>query len=127
MYILSKYLSDWLCTCRAMLHDPDVYPDPFRFNPNRYHADSDTGATEDPRKFAFGFGRRSCVGQDFSDDTIWITLVSILASFDIRRKVVDGREIVPQENYPHFIGHPMPFECSITLRRNCHRAVFLQE
>lgn len=111
-----------------MLHDPEVYPDPFTFNPNRYRIDSDIDfIQEDPRKFAFGFGRRICVGQYFADDTIWITLVSILASFDIQRKVLNGEEIVPQVNYPQFVGHPMPFECDITLRRNCPRVTSLQE
>lgn len=110
-----------------MLHDPDVYPNPFTFDPNRYCANSNKNVIEeDPRKFAFGFGRRICVGQYFADDTIWITLVSILACFDIRRRVLDGKEIIPQVNYPRFVGHPMPFECSIVLR-DCPWVAFLRE
>ena len=45
-----------------MLHDPDVYPDPFEFRPERFY-DPILGAVppnaqRDPRKIAFGFGRR---------------------------------------------------------------------
>ena len=111
-----------------MLHDPAVYPEPFTFAPNRFRADSEKDVVQkDPRRFAFGFGNRICVGKYFSDDTIWITLVSILACFDIRRKVVNGEEVIPPVNYPRFVGHPTPFECSITLRCNCPRVRFLQE
>lgn len=44
---------------RACMHDPDVFPDPFEFLPERFIRDGkyDAGA-RDPIDFAFGFGRR---------------------------------------------------------------------
>ena len=44
---------------RACMHDPDVFPDPFEFRPERFIRDGkyDAGA-RDPMDFAFGFGRR---------------------------------------------------------------------
>ncbi|KAF9017927.1 hypothetical protein BDZ89DRAFT_364741 [Hymenopellis radicata] len=38
-----------------------------------------------PRWQKFGFGRRACPGQEPAEASIWITLASILATFDIKR------------------------------------------
>lgn len=44
---------------RAMLHDENVYPDPFTFNPDRFMNDGKNKTAErDPAHAAFGFGRR---------------------------------------------------------------------
>lgn len=45
---------------RGILHDPEVYPDPQDFKPERFFNDEgklDYLAT-DPAKYAFGYGRR---------------------------------------------------------------------
>ena len=49
---------------RAVMHDPELYPDPFTFSPDRFTA-SDTSRQPDPRQFAFGFGKRACPGIHF--------------------------------------------------------------
>ena len=38
-----------------MTHDPQVYPDPFKFNPERFLGPK---PQQDPRDISFGFGRR---------------------------------------------------------------------
>lgn len=43
---------------RQMTHDPDYYPDPFVFKPERYLEESGHVPEPDPRAIAFGFGRR---------------------------------------------------------------------
>lgn len=53
--------------CRAILHDPDVYPNPHEPVPERYTEgqkgalqgeESENDQNPDPRSFAFGYGRR---------------------------------------------------------------------
>lgn len=46
---------------RGILHDPDVYPEPMLFKPERYfntEGKLDYSAI-DPARFSFGYGRRS--------------------------------------------------------------------
>jgi len=100
-----------------MCHDPEMYLDHMTFNPARFlNLSPEDNKAKDPRKFAFGFGRRVCVGQIFGDNAVYITIASILACFDIRKKVVNGQEIIPEVEYPHFVGHPKEFECEVVLR-----------
>lgn len=44
---------------RAMLHDENIYPQPFEFNPDRWIKDGKLDPDmRDPMHAAFGFGRR---------------------------------------------------------------------
>jgi len=54
------------------MHDPELYPDPFTFSPDRFVPADNVDAKgssaydnrqPDPRTFAFGFGRRTCPGK----------------------------------------------------------------
>ena len=41
--------------CRGLLHDPERYPNPSKFDPERY---TKAHPEQDPRTIAFGYGRR---------------------------------------------------------------------
>ncbi|RCI12382.1 hypothetical protein L249_0049 [Ophiocordyceps polyrhachis-furcata BCC 54312] len=69
------------------LHDPDVYPDPESFDPERY---GKPRFEPDPKSVAFGFGRRICPGRYLADGTLFLTIAQTLAAFTIS-KAVDGR------------------------------------
>ncbi|KAF8158874.1 cytochrome P450 [Mycena galopus ATCC 62051] len=106
----------------AMVHDESIYPHPDKFNPERFLT-TDGQLNADDRILAFGFGRRNCAGRQAADATVWATVVSILATFNIAKaKYETGEEI---EVDPVFAGglasQPMPFKCAITPRNDITR------
>ncbi|KAJ6580180.1 hypothetical protein DFH09DRAFT_1146706 [Mycena vulgaris] len=66
------------------MHDPTKYPAPFEFKPECFLAKSkDAKFNPDPRRYAFGYGRRSCPGQFLAEDGLFIAIVTTLAVFHI--------------------------------------------
>jgi len=57
-FLLTIYSSVVIANAWAMLHDPDVYKDPFKFNPDRFLPVSEGGDGEPVPIAQFGFGRR---------------------------------------------------------------------
>ncbi|RDB18403.1 hypothetical protein Hypma_000371 [Hypsizygus marmoreus] len=103
----------------AMLHDENVYQDPFIFNPERFMKDGKLNPDiRDPDYAAFGFGRRICPGQSTAQDAIWIAIVLMIATFDIT-KLIDGNGEVIEPTYEYLTGllcRPAPFRCSLNPR-----------
>jgi len=104
----------------AMLHDPQMYPEPETFNPSRF---LDPNGKLDPNvrdpETAFGFGRRLCPGRFMAMDSMFITTACLLATFQLRKAVgPDGKQIpLPKELFASgMVTHPNPFTCSIRPR-----------
>lgn len=47
-------------------HDPDAFPDPFTFRPERWLTDGTDYATRELCFFTFGLGSRSCIGRNLA-------------------------------------------------------------
>ncbi|KAJ7467466.1 cytochrome P450 [Mycena latifolia] len=97
----------------AILHDENVYPEPYKFRPERFLVDGNP----DPQA-GFGFGRRICPGRHMATSSLWITVASVLASFEITRAVGDDGQII-EPSFKYVSGltsAPLPFRCSIKPR-----------
>ncbi|KAJ6467859.1 cytochrome P450 [Mycena sanguinolenta] len=102
----------------AMLHDEIEYPDPYAFKPERFLLNGKLNpAVKDPQ-CAFGFGRRICPGRHMAISSIWITIVSLLATFDISKELgEDGCPIEPSYEYEDgVVFSPAPFKCTMKPR-----------
>jgi len=102
----------------AMTRDENKYPDPESFNPNRF-LDGNGQLNDDDTVLTFGYGRRICPGRHMASSSTWLIIVSVLSTFDIRKKIEgNGLEIPIEGKYSGgLIRYPLPFECSITPRR----------
>lgn len=88
-----------------------------------------------PEEFGFGFGRRVCPGRYVALNSVWLTLASILAVFDLELPVDEfGRKVKPSGEYTaglircvplflegeftlmHHSSYPVPFQCKFKPR-----------
>ncbi|KAF7330210.1 Cytochrome P450 [Mycena venus] len=93
----------------AMTTDPEVFPDPDEFKPERFL---------DPKlrnySIPFGFGRRLCPGQHVALQMLFISIVRILWAFDVLPGLDEHGEAVipsPDKFTSGLLTEPMPFPC----------------
>jgi hypothetical protein len=84
----------YLRCLRAILHDPDSYPDPEEFKPERFLNEDGTVRDDPALSLAFGVGKRVCAGRHFVDATLFIVASSVLSAFNVTKaKDENGNEI----------------------------------
>ncbi|KAJ7626268.1 cytochrome P450 [Mycena polygramma] len=94
----------------AVAFEPNEKYNAQEFIPERFL--SDIGCPS-PASWAFGFGRRICPGKHLAENSVFIIIASILASFDIS----------PSEKSPlkpdfglNLVSYPKDFDCNILPR-----------
>ncbi|KAF9223708.1 cytochrome P450 [Gyrodon lividus] len=103
---------------KGMSQDPDKYPDPDKFKPERFLLPNGS-LTNDKVSVVFGWGRRICPGRHVADASLWSAIASMLAVFSFR-KAQDGRgkEIVFEPEWTAGVAsRPVKFHCHISPRR----------
>ncbi|KAI0051668.1 cytochrome P450 [Auriscalpium vulgare] len=114
----------------SILHDDSVYPSPLTFDPHRFDDEEENQkqAINDLPGPAFGFGRRVCPGRYLAIDSIWITIASVLAVYDIKKTVDDnGETIEPDIEFTSsFLSRPKPFQNSIKPRSEAALRLIIQ-
>ncbi|KII84600.1 hypothetical protein PLICRDRAFT_179410 [Plicaturopsis crispa FD-325 SS-3] len=111
----------------AMLHDETLYPNPSTFSPERFlDAEGRIDPTvKDPAQIAFGFVRRICPGRYLALSSLYMTIASVLATFNIEKAVdADGLPITPSGEYmpSGVVISPLPFKVSIKPRSAATKA-----
>ena len=88
-----------------MLHDPDRYPEPEKFRPDRFVNLSEAQMSAvDPRSIVFGFGRRICPGEHMVDSSVWLLIACMIATLKIdKAKDAMGKPIEPVVEYPNSV------------------------
>ncbi|KAF5240860.1 hypothetical protein FANTH_9381 [Fusarium anthophilum] len=91
-----QYISEGMRISTAtycMHHNPDIYPEPFDFRPERWIVDKKDGCGVSPESVSlaesafmpFSTGPRGCVGKNLAYLEMSLTLAKIIYNFEIRR------------------------------------------
>ncbi|KJA26055.1 hypothetical protein HYPSUDRAFT_64267 [Hypholoma sublateritium FD-334 SS-4] len=111
---------------RAILHDEGLYPEPSKFDPDRFLQNGNISFDSQPDPLVaggFGFGRRVCPGRHLAMNSARIAILSILATYNIS-KAVDARDetIEPllRGVTDGVISHPQTYKVQITPRSIGH-------
>lgn len=81
--------------CRGILHDPEVFEDPFEYKPDRFLKDGEVNPEVlDPNLVSFGYGRRICVGRFFANSSLFAIIAHVLSVYDIRPGLDENGEEV---------------------------------
>ncbi|KAF9221215.1 cytochrome P450 [Gyrodon lividus] len=91
----------------AISRDPVAFPDPERFDPQRWF-DRDGKLLSDVRFYTYGFGRRICPGLYLANQSLYINLALILWSFRIAQ--CPDAPIDTSAYTDTMISHAAPFE-----------------
>ncbi|PFH47242.1 hypothetical protein AMATHDRAFT_6965 [Amanita thiersii Skay4041] len=104
----------------SILHDPVMYPEPHEFKPERFLKDGkfDLKDILDPHDVTFGYGRRICLGKHLSENSILITISSVLAVYNILPPLdMTGSPIPLKAKVTSgLLSHPVSLDCIIKPR-----------
>ncbi|KAK1226584.1 hypothetical protein PQX77_010424 [Marasmius sp. AFHP31] len=106
----------------SILHDEEMYPDPYTFNPERWIKDGKINPAVRDVTAGFGFGRRICPGRHLAMSSMFITAAAVLAAFDISKPFDENGVVVePRVEYINNLqNRPAPFNCRIKPRSAAH-------
>jgi hypothetical protein len=102
--------------------DDESFQDPYEFKPERWLQHPD-------RPFCtFGFGRRSCLGKQMAQNSLFIVIARILWAYNISHCYVNGKKVSVDslDTAQTIINGPSPFEASFSIRSPAHQRIVEQ-
>ncbi|CBX98861.1 hypothetical protein IAQ61_007524 [Plenodomus lingam] len=116
----------------AIHHNERDFPDPDRFNPNRFVKDHpDSRPFPGERGYmTFGWGRRVCSGQALAEQGTWLTVARLVWGFKIEPALDDRGEPIPVDIFDYTNGlnmRPNIFKVSIKPRSERIRQAIIRE
>jgi len=111
----------------AMMRNESVFPDPYKFIPERYLGRMNEEAAMQVDSI-FGFGRRACPGKWFAESNVWLLVANVIAMFDIEKALDNaGNIITPPGDYTAgYVRHPKKFPYRIKYRSEKARTIVAQ-
>ncbi|KAJ3560891.1 hypothetical protein NP233_g10541 [Leucocoprinus birnbaumii] len=102
----------------TILHDPNVYPEPMRYNPDRFMKNGQLNSEVQDPLAVFGYGRRVCPGSHFSDASMFIMIAHILSVYKIQPSLDEkGNEVkIIPDMTSGILSYPVEFQCRIIPR-----------
>jgi len=103
----------------AIGQDERLYDNPSRFWPERLDVARAAGKEIiDPSAWVWGLGRRACPGRHWAESTLFLTMASVLATFNISKARDEfDNEIEPDRAVLRgLVNRAAPFKCSIKPR-----------
>ncbi len=95
-----------------VMHDPNVFPRPKQFDPERYlHKDEKTGQVKfvpHPRVIPFGLGKRRCLGETLARMELYLFFTGIVHQFDI--EAAPGEELNADDYIVRGVLIPLPYK-----------------
>ncbi|KAK4051743.1 hypothetical protein OIO90_004567 [Microbotryomycetes sp. JL221] len=130
-YVLPKGTT-LLCNTWGLHHDPERFPEPNKFMPERYKdfplsaPEYAAMAGDDVRDhYGYGSGRRICVGLHIAERSMYLNIARLCWAFNITE---DPAHPVNIDNYsPGFLIAPKAFKCKIVPRDDKVRSVVASE
>jgi len=101
----------------AISRDPEVYPDPERFDPQRWLDEKGSlKPSNEIRYWSFGFGRRVCPGQHLAGRSLFITLAMVFWCFRVSE---DKSQPIDSDGFDDkMIAHAFKFKVKFEPRRS---------
>ncbi|KAF7336984.1 Cytochrome P450 [Mycena venus] len=108
--------------------NPADFPDPHRFDPERFMSKRDYPGPW--QHSSFGYGRRVCPGQYLASNSIYINIARILWGFNLSKARDENDNEIDVDTLAYTDGFnsvPQPFQMSITPRSPGHLAIIERE
>ncbi|GAB7349169.1 hypothetical protein MBLNU459_g8105t1 [Dothideomycetes sp. NU459] len=102
----------------AISLSPEEYKDPERFFPDRFLNEDLDSALKG--HWAFGPGRRVCVGWKVGEMNVWIAIARLLYCFDFTE---DKNKPIDTMTIPQITKNTAPFEVKVKIRSEKHAAL----